>query len=66
MESLLVFQSLLSLGGVFGDGDFVEPEIFRHFLCGHDLGQTIIPRRKAFFICEAMGWCFFLNTPKLD
>jgi len=47
----------LSMGGVFADGDFVEFEIFRHFLCGHDLGQKIISRRKAFLICEAMGWC---------
>jgi len=54
MESLLVFQSLLSLGGVFADGDFVELEIFRHFLCGHDLGQNRISRRKAFFICKAI------------
>ena len=66
MESLLVFQSLLSMGGVFADGDFVELEIFRHFFCGHDFGQTRISRTKAFFICEAMGWCFFLNTPELD
>ena len=29
IESSLVFQSLLSLGGVFTDGDFVELEIFR-------------------------------------
>ncbi len=49
MESLLVFQSLLSLGGVFADGDFVELEIFKHFICGHDLDQTRIPQRKAFF-----------------
>jgi len=40
MESLLVFQPLLSLFGVFADGDFVELEIFRHFLCGHGLGQN--------------------------
>ena len=66
MESLLVFQSLLSLGGVFADGDFVELEIFRGFLCGHDFGQNKISRRKVFFICEAMGWCFFFNTPKID
>ncbi len=66
MESLLVFQFLLSLGGVFADGDFVELEIFRHFLCGHDLGQNKISRKETFFICEAMGWCFFLNTPKID
>jgi len=45
----MVFQSLLSLGGVFADGDFVELEIFRRFICGHDLGQNRIPRRKAFF-----------------
>jgi hypothetical protein len=38
MESSLAFQSLLSMGGVFADGDFVELEIFRHFICGHDLG----------------------------
>ncbi len=49
MESLLVFQSLFSLDGVFADGDFVELEIFRHFICGHDLDQTRIPQRKAFF-----------------
>jgi hypothetical protein len=49
MESLLVLQYLLSLDGVFADGDFVELEIFRHFICGHDLGQTRIPQRKAFF-----------------
>ena len=56
----------LSLSGVFAYGDFVELEIFRHFPCGHDFGQDRISQRKAFFIGEATGWCFFLNTPKLD
>jgi hypothetical protein len=46
MESLLVLQSLLSLDGVFADGDFVELEIFRHFLCGHDVCHRQILRRK--------------------
>jgi hypothetical protein len=55
MESLLVFQSLLSLGGVFADGDFVELEIFRYFIYGHDLGQNRISRKKIFVICEAIG-----------
>ena len=48
----------LSLGGVFADSEIVELEIFRHFFCGHDLVQNRISRRRAFLICEAMGWCF--------
>jgi len=56
----------ISLGGVFADGDFMEIEIFRHFLFGHDLGQNRISRRKAFFIRKGMGSCFFLNTHNLD
>ena len=56
----------LSLGCIFADGDFVELDIFRHFLCGHDLGQNRIPQKKAFFICEAMGWCLLFSSPKPD
>ena len=55
-----------SLSGKFTDGDLMKFKIFRQLLCGHDLGQNRISRMKAFFICKAMGWCFFLNTPKVD
>ena len=54
----------LSLGGVFADGDLVELEIFRHFLCGHDLAQNRTPRKKAFFIRVGMGRSLLLNTPE--
>ncbi len=46
------------MGGVFADDDLKELEIFRHFLCGHDLGQIRISRRKASFIYEALDGTF--------
>jgi len=58
MESSLAFQSLLSLGGVFTDGDLVEIEIFRHFLCGHDLGQNRIPGGKPFSFVKLWNGVF--------
>ena len=53
---LFVVNELNIIKGVFADGDFVELEIFRHFFCGHDLGQNRISRQKAFFICVGKGW----------
>ena len=64
MESSFAFQSLLSLGGVFANGDFMELEIFRHFLVVMILAKIEFPRGKPFSFVKL--WYFFLNTPKVD
>ena len=64
MESSLVFQSLLSLGGVFTDGDFVELEIFRYFLVVMILAKIESPRGKPFSFVKL--WYFFLKLTKIN